>query len=41
MSGGEQLEDLISELQEHAETEALLELVKNTKESHHVDGSHA
>ncbi|KAI4889970.1 hypothetical protein NFI96_024356 [Prochilodus magdalenae] len=41
MSGGEQLEQLISELQEHAETEALLELVKNTKESHHADGSHA
>ncbi|XP_066520519.1 peptide chain release factor 1, mitochondrial [Hoplias malabaricus] len=35
MCGGELLEELISELQEHAERESLMELVKNTSESAH------
>uniref|UniRef100_A0A8B9JN40 Mitochondrial translational release factor 1 n=1 Tax=Astyanax mexicanus TaxID=7994 RepID=A0A8B9JN40_ASTMX len=37
MSGGELLEDLLLQLQENAETEALLELVKNTPPNH-ADG---
>ncbi|XP_072539043.1 peptide chain release factor 1, mitochondrial [Salminus brasiliensis] len=37
MSGGELLEELLSQLQEHAETEALLELVKNNS-SGQADG---
>ncbi|XP_007244273.3 peptide chain release factor 1, mitochondrial [Astyanax mexicanus] len=37
MSGGELLEDLLLQLQENAETEALLELVKNTP-PRHADG---
>ncbi|KAL7891054.1 hypothetical protein AOLI_G00005300 [Acnodon oligacanthus] len=41
MSGGELLEDLVLELQEYAETEALLEFVKNTTESDNADGGHA
>lgn len=37
MSGGELLEELIAELQEHAETESLLELVKSPSDSGRAD----